>query len=292
MMRLISLIFVTILLGSCKESEQGRIARLVSEWDGKTMCFPDEMCFISYGTDSVMMKCSRERASYTILNYVDSIGCLSCRLQLPRWAEMMREFDSISSHKVTCLFVFCPKEKEKLIKLLRKVNFNYFVYIDEIDTLNHINKFSDDENFQTFLLDNDDRVVAIGNPVHNPKIKDLYLKIISNDKHPKQKEKNTMLRLDNNSIDLGKFNYDQEAMTEFVLTNTGDAPLVVADVTTSCGCTSVEYSKEPILPGKTLKLIVKYSADQPGHFNKSINVFCNITESPLLLKITGEALVN
>lgn len=102
----------------------------------------------------------------------------------------------------------------------------------------------------------------------------------------------TETRVYKSLVTLGHFTWQKEMQTAFVLTNTGVNPLVIADVSTSCGCTSVEYNKEPVKPGDELKLIVKYKADEPGHFSKSIKVFCNTKDSPISLKITGEALAN
>ena len=116
MIRLISLLFVTILLTSCKESRVDKITRLVNEWSGKTIRFPDNMCLTSYANDTVIMKYEREKLPYTILNYVDTIGCMSCKLQLPRWKEMLEEIDSVYPNKVNCLMVFYPKGKRKFIK--------------------------------------------------------------------------------------------------------------------------------------------------------------------------------
>lgn len=81
--------------------------------------------------DTVRKKYVRERSPYTILNYVDTMGCISCRLQLLRWKEMMEELDSIYPNRVTCLMIFNPKGKKKMIKHLRNNQFDYFVYIDE-----------------------------------------------------------------------------------------------------------------------------------------------------------------
>lgn len=292
MIRLISLFAIFTLLVSCRETEIERITLLVNEWNGKTIYYPDSMCLISYNVDSVIVKHDRDQSSYTILNYVDSTGCMSCKLQLSRWKKMLEDFDSIFPNKVTCLFAFYPKDKEKLIKHLKKVKFDRFVYIDETDTLNRMNKFINDEKIQTFLLDKNDRVVAIGNPIHIPKIRKLYENIVSGDDISKRTEiqAKTTVGLDRSFIDLEKFNRQQEMQTEFILSNTGNVPLVIMDVTTSCGCTSVEYDKEPVKPGEEMKLIVKYKADEPGYFSKSIKVFCNADESPLLLRITGEAL--
>ena len=76
------------------------------------------------------------------------------------------------------------------------------------------------------------------------------------------------------------------------MTNTGSKVLVIQDIVTSCGCTKVEYDKEPVRPGGTLEVKVVYEADEPGRFNKSVTVYCNAENSPLRLSIKGEAIKN
>ena len=170
--------------------------------------------------------------------------------------------------------------------------FTYPIYIDVADSLNRLNHFSSDERFQTLLLDKDNKVVAIGNPINNPKVKELYLKIIQGEKVAQEKETeviNTKVAIDKTSISLGRFNWQKEQKVTFTLKNTGNKPLVVQDINTSCGCTSVSYSKEPVQPGRELKLEVTYKAEHPEHFNKTITVYCNMESSPLVLKIMGDA---
>ncbi|WP_217932291.1 DUF1573 domain-containing protein [Bacteroides caecimuris] len=291
MTRLVSLMLIAILLLSCKESEQNRIARLVNEWNGKTIQFPDSICLTSYAGDTVMTKYTRERSSYTILNYVDTIGCVSCRLQLPRWKTMMEELDSLYPTRVTCLMVFNPKGKRKLIKHLKNNQFNYCVYIDERDTLNRMNKFLNEEDFGTFLLDKNDKIVAIGNPVLKPRVRDLYFNIISGETVASSVDKEvlTAISFDKNKVDLGNFSWNKERETEFVISNVGKLPLVINDVITSCGCTKVDYTKKPVLPGENVILKIKYKAEQPEHFNKTITVYCNAENAPFKLNISGNA---
>lgn len=291
MTRLVSLILIAILLLSCKESEQNKIARLVNEWNGKIIQFPDSMCLTSYRNDTAIVKYTREQTPYTILNYVDTIGCISCRLQLPRWKTMMEELDSLYPNRVTCLMVFNPKGKRKLIKHLRNNQFNYFVYIDEMDTLNRMNKFLNEEDFGTFLLDKNDKIVAIGNPVLKPRVRDLYFHIISGKTvvSSVDKEALTVISLLKDKVDLGDFSWNKERETEFAISNVGKLPLVINDVITSCGCTKVDYTKKPILPGENIILKIKYKAEQPEHFNKTITVYCNAESAPFKLSISGNA---
>ena len=291
MTRLVRLIFIAILLLSCKESKQNRIARLVNEWNGKIIQFPDSMCLTSYRNDTAIVKYIREQTPYTILNYVDTIGCVSCRLQLPRWKTMMEELDSLYPNKVTCLMVFNPQGKRKLIKHLRNNQFNYFVYIDEMDILNRMNKFLNEEDFGTFLLDKNDKIVAIGNPVLKPRVRDLYFHIISGKMvvSSVDKEALTVVSLLKDKVDLGDFSWNKEREADFVISNVGKLPLVINDVITSCGCTKVDYTKKPILSGENIILKIKYKAEQPEHFNKTITVYCNAEGSPFHLKISGNA---
>jgi glutathione peroxidase-family protein len=170
--------------------------------------------------------------------------------------------------------------------------FTYPIYIDVADSLNRLNHFSSDERFQTLLLDKDNKVVAIGNPINNPKVKELYFKIIQGEKVERDKGTEVMktkINIDKTSISLGRFDWQKEQKTTFTLKNAGDKPLVVQEVNTSCGCTSVSYSKEPVQPGGELKLGVTYTAEHPEHFNKTITVYCNTESSPLILKIMGDA---
>jgi hypothetical protein len=61
----------------------------------------------------------------------------------------------------------------------------------------------------------------------------------------------------------------------FEVTNTGKDPMVISNVQTSCGCTTPEWSKEPIAPGATAKVRVGYNAAAEGHFEKYITIMYN-----------------
>lgn len=144
--------------------------------------------------------------------------------------------------------------------------------------------------FQTFLLDKDNKVVAIGNPIHNPKIKELYLNIISGKKDlRKTNAPQTAASLSEVDIDMGEFDWNKKQEREITISNTGNVPLVINDVTTSCGCTTVEYTKEPIMPKKSGILKITYQAEHPEHFNKTVSIHCNTPTSSIQIRVTGNA---
>lgn len=74
----------------------------------------------------------------------------------------------------------------------------------------------------------------------------------------------------------------------FEVKNTGDAPLVITRVMSSCGCTTPTFNREPIAPGKTSKITVTYNpAGRVYPFVKTISVYSNGKEGPLVLTIKG-----
>ena len=76
--------------------------------------------------------------------------------------------------------------------------------------------------------------------------------------------------------------------TQFEFKNTGNSPLIIQRVSASCGCTTPKYTKEPILPGKTGKIDVRYSTvRRPGNFRKNVTVYTNVPDSVYVLTISG-----
>ncbi|MCE8655689.1 DUF1573 domain-containing protein [Bacteroides fragilis] len=186
--------------------------------------------------------------------------------------------------------IFYPKMKKDIFYALKNDNFTYPICLDLENTFYDTNKIPGDMMLQTFLLDEDNKIVAIGNPIHNSKIKDLFLNIISGGQfHPDEKCPQTEVKIDALSMDLGMFDWKKEQKCIFTIQNTGKNLLVIDDINTSCGCTTVEYSKEPVQSGKSIDIAVTYKAEHPEHFNKTITVYCNSESSPLQLKIKGDA---
>ena len=74
----------------------------------------------------------------------------------------------------------------------------------------------------------------------------------------------------------------------FQISNTGDAPLVITRVIASCGCTTPEWTKEPIAPGKSGNIKITYDpAGRPGPFAKTISVYSNGKTGSYILTIRG-----
>lgn len=90
--------------------------------------------------------------------------------------------------------------------------------------------------------------------------------------------------------DYGTIYQDDDGTCEFVFKNTGKDPLVLSNVRPSCGCTVPKWSKEPIKGGDQSGIEVKYNTKRAGSFSKSITVYSNATNSPVVLKIKGNVI--
>ncbi|MCO5260771.1 MAG: DUF1573 domain-containing protein [Crocinitomicaceae bacterium] len=89
--------------------------------------------------------------------------------------------------------------------------------------------------------------------------------------------------------DYGNIKYAADGTCSFEFKNTGNAPLIISNAKGSCGCTVPEWPKEPINPGKTGVIKVKYDTKRPGAINKSVTLTSNAVNEPTkILRIKGE----
>lgn len=90
--------------------------------------------------------------------------------------------------------------------------------------------------------------------------------------------------------DYGEVAKGGNGETSFTYKNTGKAPLVLSNVRSSCGCTVPSWSKEPLMPGQSASIRVKYNTANAGPINKSITVESNATNNRIILNIKGKVI--
>lgn len=105
---------------------------------------------------------------------------------------------------------------------------------------------------------------------------------------PKNGPKITFKELEHN---YGTLQKGGDGNCEFVFTNDGNEPLILTGVRASCGCTTPTWTKEPVMPGKTGTIKVRYNTNNVGSFTKTITVTSNavnVANSRIVLKIKGK----
>lgn len=268
---------------SCRESRHNQMERLVHEWNGKEIRFPSHPVFTRFVTDTVPYRIPK--TDYKVVVFVDSVGCISCKLQLPKWKEFMHEVDSLCEGKVSFVFFFQSANVKELRYILRRDGFSLPVCIDADDSFNSLNHFPGEMMFQTFLVDSENRVKVIGNPIHNLSVKDLYLKELAGIKSDPLPV--TTVHSDSVEYHYGTVGENQTESKKVILHNTGKEVFRIKGVTTSCDCMTVEYGWDEIQPGESAVLTVKYKAEEPGDFWRTITIYGNIPDQSITLDFWG-----
>jgi len=106
-----------IMFLSCgRQKGDNELLPIVKEWYGKEVKFPDHPVFTLYGKDTVDY--SIPQSPYKVLVYVDSSGCVDCKLQLQKWQELIKYTNSISDGEIPFLFFFFPKKRQRIQTVL------------------------------------------------------------------------------------------------------------------------------------------------------------------------------
>ena len=97
------------------------------------------------------------------------------------------------------------------------------------------------------------------------------------------------ITLDKTVHDYGTIDQGANGACEFIVTNTGTEPLLITRCKGSCGCTVPKCEKDPIMPGATSEISVKYDTKRIGPINKSVTITSNATNEPTkVIRIKGK----
>ena len=278
----VSILFSFLFILSCIDG-RNRIEKQVNEWNNKEILFPGNPVFTSMVKDTVPYRIPK--TDYKVVVFVDSVGCISCKLQLPKWKEFMHEVDSLSDGNVPFVFFFQTKDVRELRYILRRDNFSHPVCIDTEDSFYKLNRFPGEMMFQTFLVDSENRVKVIGNPIHNLSVKDLYLNELVGIEAISQPV--TMIQADSAEYHYGVVGENMTASRNIILKNTGKEVFRIKGITTSCDCMTAGYDWDEIPPGGKAAMTVEYKAEEPGDFWRTITIYGNIPSKSVTLDFWG-----
>lgn len=89
-------------------------------------------------------------------------------------------------------------------------------------------------------------------------------------------------------VDFGNLKVGDVKVVTITYKNIGKKPLILDDVISSCDCTEVEWSKAPVMPGKTGIIKATYTAKNTGLISKRITVLSNANTDRVILQLKGE----
>ncbi len=101
------------------------------------------------------------------------------------------------------------------------------------------------------------------------------------------------MKFESEVLDFGTVKFDGNGVREFKIKNVGKSPLTISNVQGQCGCTATTidgkpgWPQEPVLPGKSASIKVKYDTTRPGPFEKNVTITTNSKEPSKVVKIKG-----
>lgn len=97
-----------------------------------------------------------------------------------------------------------------------------------------------------------------------------------------------VMTFETTTVDYGNIDKGAEPLRKFKFTNTGSEPLIIKTAKGSCGCTVPTYAKEPIMPGESSVIEVRYDTQRVGAFSKSVTITTNEANDTHMLTIKGD----
>lgn len=94
-------------------------------------------------------------------------------------------------------------------------------------------------------------------------------------------------KFEQETINYGKVEQSSDGVRVFEFTNIGDAPLLIKDIKSSCGCAVPQKPEKPIMPGEKGQISVSYDTKRLGAFSKAITIFSNAKRERMSIKIKG-----
>ncbi len=99
---------------------------------------------------------------------------------------------------------------------------------------------------------------------------------------------NNLIKFAKEKHSFGNIKQNKAVTVNFTFTNPGTKPLIIEKAEAECGCTSPEYPKQPIMPGKTGTIKVTYDAKTMGDFTKKVTITLVNVKEPKIVVITGK----
>ncbi|MCM1111051.1 MAG: DUF1573 domain-containing protein [Clostridium sp.] len=277
----IILIIAGLLLWSCSTDKLDN-DKSVSEWQGKKIILPENMIdFLTGDTIDV------HNSDFIIINYIDSSGCTGCKMKLALWSEFLDALDTLTETRIKAITIVNTTNVRDIKYLISRDNYNYPVYLDVKDTINSTNHFPSNQDLNTFLLDHNLKVIAIGNPIFDNGVTKFYKSIITG-QNTISNNINAIVQVKNANINLGTLSPGEEVYESFTLINPSNDTIFIREIIPSCHCTNVTLSTDVILPKSGITGSLIYREDSfNGVIDSYISIYYFDFDYPSTIRLRG-----
>lgn len=271
-----AVIAIGLMMASCSSGKTD-YESIILEWSGREVIVPDSMRLVN---GEVFVK---QPSDFTIVSYNGPKACSNCVLRLDKWHNFIEEIEDYSPYSVDVIMISSPLKRKDVTTTVRNTHYDYPLLLDEGDRFLSSNQLPEEPHLRTFLLDSNNRIVLIGNPLDLKEMKKLYLNTLGVD--PDEVDEYSDLA---GSYYFGRIEPGKEVRHVFNLTNILHDTLRVKDIESSCECTKGIVSPEIIPPHTEYKVEILFKDTVEGLFHRSLTVSFDRQLPEIRFDISGE----
>ena len=244
---------------------------------------PGDLYFTIRATDTINIDLYDK---YKIVKYIDSAECFGCEMKEHIIGAFLSDLEKKFHGDVPFLVFVHPLSMKDIKLIIERDDISFPICIDLYGIFAQRNKRVLTSGYNCFLLDENNRVVLIGNPVQNTKIRELYIRTIC-ERLGINPQSLTNTQNTEYHANMGVFPWQEAQTTKLVLHNTTQTEMQIDSIRTSCECTTATADKTIIAAGDSTAVSVLYQAESAGQFLREVYVYIHGSEA-ITLQIEGE----
>lgn len=275
------LLIITSCSGSNKEQQD-----IIAEWVGREIVIPEGL---EFQVGNIPVDYDFDAADFKIVTYVDSAGCTNCRMKLKDWEKVIDGFKSSPDVDVSFLMIVDSDKREEIERIVKDNDFHHPVSIDSAGLFRKANPLPSKPEHQTFLLDADNKVIALGNPVYNPKIRELYARLIFDSTDDEKILEDVEEQICKNPVrGIGVVSKGDTINKRFRFLNDTESDLTLQEITPSCHCVSAKVDWKVLKSGEYADIEISYVADTISQqFYRYADIWFKERQNPERLVLHG-----
>lgn len=260
---------------------------VVARYVGTVINLPDSVDVL---IEKSSLRIATPECSYKLLTVVDAAGCSSCKMQLREWEELLSRLQAglKEPEELELIYVLDGEVTPDILATVRDNHFRRPIVLDTYRTISKQNDLPNIAEFKTFLLDESNKVLALGNPILFEEIGNLYASLMqSNIDHVGEPYPALASKA---RIPLGVIDDLEEITAHVMIKNVCDSMLKVISIESSCPCVT-PFMKYPIIRTKgESEILIHFTpsidmAEEGRGLNRYVYVRFENIEEPLRLEL-------
>lgn len=264
---------------SCRsKSFEQNVQEHVKEWVGRVIEIPKGLTTV-IGDQEFDLNSVNPR--FKLLVAIKPSGCTSCQMQLREWDYFVAEMQNLCEDPddIELIYVVEDSLTTNVRNALASYDFRRPITLDPDRCLTAINKLPEANEFRTFLLNEENRVIAIGNPFLFPGIRALYLKAVGDVMESDNVQEKSAIAIERRMLPLGDLKESKSISSQIEVRNLTDSIVRIDTIYTSCECVSVTTRSHIIRPRGSIRLTARFTpenmADERGRIVRYIYIKAN-----------------